>query len=261
MRDNPLRSKFEAYEPAIGAWLSAPCSLTAEVVGRIGFDYVCIDMQHGLMGYTDALTMLQGINLSRSTATVRVPWNEPGIIGRMLDAGAMAIIVPMVNTAAEAAQAMASGHYAPEGSRSSGPTRVMPLEGADYVDRANEQVSIIPMIETVEAVDNIDEILQTPGVEAIYVGPNDLAVSMGLGRDSADRAFLDVLDHIAAKCEEHGIVPGIHTSPSTVQDRIDRGYRMVTVNSDLTAMRVSLVEDLSLARGASVEDRAGGGGY
>jgi len=261
MRENPLRSKFEAHEPAIGAWLSTPSSISAEVVGRVGFDYVCIDMQHGLMGYTDALAMLQGINLGSSTATVRVPWNEPGIIGRMLDSGAMAIIVPMVNTAEECAAAMSYGLYAPEGSRSTGPTRVMPLEGSDYVDRANEQVAIIPMVETVEAVDNIDEILQTPGVEAIYVGPNDLAISMGLGRDSADQSFLDVLDHIAEKCEEHGVVPGIHAAPSTIQDRIARGYRMLTVNSDLTAMRTGLVDDLATGRGEAVEDRAGGGGY
>lgn len=261
MRENPLRSQFEAYEPAIGAWLSSPCSVTAEVVGRIGYDYVCIDMQHGLMGYSDAVTMLQALSLGGSTATVRVPWNEPGIIGRVLDSGAMAVIVPMVNTAEQAAAALSYGKYAPEGSRSSGPIRVAPLEGDDYVDKANESVAIILMIETVEAVDNIDAILQTPGVEAIYVGPNDLAVSMGLTRNSTEQSFLDVLDHIAEKCEEHGVVPGIHAAPHTIQDRISRGYRMLTVNSDLTAMRTGLVNDLAIGRGESVEDSGAGGGY
>ncbi|MGI9607644.1 MAG: aldolase/citrate lyase family protein, partial [Acidimicrobiales bacterium] len=159
------------------------------------------------------------------------------------------------------AQAMTSGRYAPVGSRSSGPTRAQPLEGSDYVDRANEECAIIPMVETVEAVDNIDGILGTPGVEAIYVGPNDLSVSMGYGRDCVEPEFHDVLDHIVEKCVEHGVVPGIHAAPHTVQDRIDRGYRMVTVQSDLTAMRAGLVDALGIARGGDVEDQGAGGGY
>ncbi len=261
MRPNPLRSQFEAHEPAIGCWLSSPSSVAAEVAARVGFDYVCIDMQHGLVDYATALPMLQAISLGETTATVRVPWNEPGIIGKVLDAGAMAVIVPMVNNAEEAAQAIARGRYAPLGTRSSGPTRVQPLEGPEYSEVANEQCAIIPMVETVEAVDNIDGILSTAGVEAIYVGPNDLSVSMGLGRDSADPDFLGVLDHIAEKCVEHGVVPGIHAAPHTILDRMERGFRMLTVQSELTAMRTNLVESLGLARGGSVEDRGGGGGY
>lgn len=261
MRPNPLRAHWESHDPAVGAWLSVPSSITAEVVASVGFDYVCIDMQHGLIGYGDAVSILQVLSLGSSTATVRVPWNEPGIIGRVLDAGAMAVIVPMVNTADEARLAVARGKYAPEGSRSSGPIRVAPLEGPDYVDRANESCAIIPMVETVEAVDNIDGILSTPGVEAIYVGPNDLAVSMGFGRDCTEPAFHDVLDHIVVKCDEYGVVPGIHAAPHIVRERIERGFRMVTVNSELTAMRTTLVDNLGVARGRDVADAGGGGGY
>lgn len=261
MRNNPLRNQFELGQPAIGGWLSFPNSFSAEIVGRVGFDYVCIDMQHGMIGYDSALGMLQAIGLSNTTATVRVPWNEPGIIGKVLDSGAMAVIVPMVNTGEEAASAVARGKYAPAGSRSSGPTRVAPFEGSDYVDRANEESLIIPMVETVEALENLDAILSTPGVDVIYVGPNDLAVSMGFGRDCAEPEFLAALDKISAACTKHGVVAGIHAAPSTVLDRIDRGYSMVTVQSELAAMRQGLLSALELARGHSVEDAGSGGGY
>ncbi len=261
MRPNPLRAKWEAHEPAVGAWLSVPSSITTEVVARLDFDYICVDMQHGLIGYSDLVPMLQAITLGTATPTVRVPWNEPGIIGKVLDAGAMAVIVPMVNDAEQAAAALASGKYAPEGSRSSGPIRVAPVEGAEYSDVANVHTAVIPMVETVEAVDNIDGILQTPGVETIYVGPNDLSVSMGLGRDCTDPAYHDVLDHIVAKCHEHGVVPGIHANPGNVRERIDRGFRMVTVNSELTALRTGLAGDLATARGAEVGQAGDGSGY
>ncbi len=117
------------------------------------------------------------------------------------------------------------------------------------------------MVETVEAVDNLDGILQTPGVETIYVGPNDLSVSMGLGRDCVDPTFHDVLDYIVATCVEHGVVPGIHANPANVRERIDRGFRMVTVNSELTAMRSELAGDLATARDTAVGDVGDGSGY
>lgn len=261
MRPNPLRDAFANSTPALGCWLSVPSSVTAEVAGNVGFDYACIDMQHGLIGYSDMVPMLQGLSMSNVTATVRVPWNEPGIIGKVLDAGAMAVIVPMVNTAEECEAAMQRGMYAPRGSRSSGPIRAQPLEGPEYAEVANDHVLIIPMIETVEAVENIDAILSTDGVQAIYVGPMDLGVSMGLGRGTTDPSFFDALDHIVERCNAHGVVPGIHANPETTLNRIERGYNMVTMHSDITAMRLTLVDTLSLGRGSSVDDAGAGGGY
>lgn len=254
MRPNPLRTQIASSEPALGCWLSAPSSVNAEFVASIGYDYVCVDMQHGLIGYADLVPMLQALSTTTTTATVRVPWNEPGVIGKVLDAGAMAVIVPMVNTVEEAEAAMRRGKYPPRGDRSSGPTRVMPLEGADYPEVANEHVLIIPMIETVQAVENIDGILSVEGVEAIYVGPMDLGVSMGLGRGTTDPAFFDAIDHIAHRCAEHRVVAGIHATPETTTDRVARGYGMVTVDTELLAMRRSLVQSLTSARGASAAE-------
>lgn len=254
-----MRERFAESTPALGCWLSVPSSVTSEFVGAIGFDYVCIDMQHGLMGYSDLVPMLQGLSLSNTTATVRVPWNEPGIIGKVLDAGAMAVIVPMVNTVEECEAAVRRGMYPPRGDRSSGPTRVMPLEGPEYADVANEHVSIIPMIETIEALENIDGILSVDGVDAIYVGPMDLGVSMGLGRGTTDPKFFEALDHIAERCAAHGVVAGIHATPETTTNRIERGYGMITVHTELLAMKKSLTESLEKCRTGDAGDGAEGG--
>lgn len=261
MRSNPLREAILHDDRAIGVWLSTPSSVAAEVVGRVGYDYACIDMQHGLIGYSDVVPMLQALTLGETTPTVRVPWNEPGIIGKVLDAGAMAVIVPMVNTAEQADQAVRRSMYHPRGDRSSGPIRVAPVEGPEYAEVANEHVQVIPMVETTEALDNIDDILSVDGVNAIYVGPMDLGVSMGLGRGTTDPSFHDALDLIVERCVAHGVVPGIHANPTTIGDRLARGFRMVTVQSDLTAMRLGLVEALAVGREESVEDSGAGGGY
>lgn len=256
-----MRECFSKSSPALGCWLSAPSSVTSEFVAAIGFDYVCIDMQHGLVGYSDLIPMLQGLSQSNTTATVRVPWNEPGIIGKVLDAGAMAVIVPMVNTVEEAELAVRRGMYPPRGDRSSGPTRVLPLEGPEYPEVANDHVLMIPMIETTQALENIDEILSVDGVDAIYVGPMDLGVSMGFGRGATDPAFFEALDHIAERCAAHGVVAGIHATPDTTTNRIERGYGMVTVHTELLAMRKSLTESLAKCRAGESSGAEGGALY
>lgn len=252
MRTNPLREAFQSREIAYGAWLTIPSSVSAETVAVAGFEYVCVDMQHGLIGYPDVVPMLQALTTGATTATVRVPQNQPGFIGKALDAGAMAVIVPMVNSVEECEAAVAAARYAPAGSRSYGPTRVSAVEGPDYFERANADVAVIPMIETVEAVDAIDRILAVPGVDAIYVGPADLSVSLGYDPASNEPEFLDTLDRIVDACESHGVVPGIHTTTATAPDRLERGFRMVTVTNDVIAMRTAVKADLALVKGGGV---------
>jgi 4-hydroxy-2-oxoheptanedioate aldolase len=253
MRPNPLRDKFATGEVILGGWLSLPSTASAEVMGGTGFDYVNVDMQHGLIDYSDVVPMLQAIAIGSSTPLVRVPWKEPGIIGKALDAGAMGVIVPMVNTAEECEAAQRAGRYAPAGARSVGPVRALVAQGAEYLDRANESVSIIPMIETVEAVANLDEILSVAGVEAIYVGPADLAVSLGLKPGSTDDRFHEALATIVSACERHGVVPGIHATADLLADRTERGFRMVTVCADFAALRRGIASDFATASDTAAE--------
>lgn len=232
----------------MGGWLSTPSSINAEAMAAVGFDYCCIDMQHGLIDFSDMVPMLQGITTGHTTPFVRVPQNLPGHIGKALDAGAMGVIVPMVNSVEECEAAIAAGRYAPTGSRSYGPARAAAVEGPDYWERANTDVAIVPMIETVEAIAALDDILSVDGVEAIYVGPADLSISMGFAPGSEQPEFLEALNTVVAACNRRGVVPGMHTTTALAQDRIERGFRMLTINSDLLAMRAQLKEDLETVR-------------
>jgi 4-hydroxy-2-oxoheptanedioate aldolase len=255
---NALKASWRTGGAAHGAWLSIPSAISAEVVARAGFDYVCIDLQHGLAGSESAVQMLQAINLGASAPVVRVPWNEPGIIGRMLDAGAMSIIVPMVNSPAEARAAVAACRYAPLGARSFGPVRAFMQEGARYYATANAEVACIPMIETVRALDDLDAILDVPGIDAVYVGPADLSITLGLppGNNDDRPEFVGALERIVAACDARGIVPGIHASAALAARRREQGFRMITVSADQLAMGDAMRAELRLAR----EGSGGAGG-
>lgn len=251
-----LRNVWADGGTALGLWLTSDSPAVAEAVGGLGFDYVNVDMQHGFAGETDLVAMLRaldgvGVRANEPTLTCRVPWNEPGVIGRALDAGAMGVIIPMVNTAEQAERAVAACRYAPEGSRSYGPVRAAVVHGPGYFETANDRVACIPMIETVEALGNLDAILEVPGIDAIYVGPADLSLTLGLPPqgDHDDEAFDDALATIIAGCERRGIVSGIHANPAIVGKRLDQGFRMITVTSDLQALQSGAVAALTTYRG------------
>ena len=250
MRPNPLRARWAAGEPAIGGWLSIPDQLIAEALALADLDYVCIDMQHGPIGFSDAVRMLPGLVLGGVTPIVRVPTNSTASISTALDAGAMGIIIPLVNTAGEAAAAAAACRFPPLGERSIGANRALLLHGSDYYEGADAEVACMPMIETLEAIDAIDDILSVPGVDAAYVGPSDLAISMGYRPGTTAAPYLAMLDRIVEACERHEVVPAIHCTPATVADRLARGFRMVTVVSDLPAFRAAVDLAIADARGA-----------
>jgi len=252
-----LRSRWALGDTTLGLWSSAPCSITAETLSRAGADYVCLDLQHGLIDYSASVSMIQAILLGGSIPIARVPWNEPGIIGKMLDAGAQGIIVPMVNTVAECEAAVHAARYPPEGGRSFGPSGAAQRVDGSYFDQAREQIAVIPMIETAEALGNLDAILAVPGVDAIYVGPADLSISLGLppGNNDGESAFDAALDRIVTACNNAGVVPGIHSSGSLTQRRLESGFRMITVSADLVALRLGIAAELATARG----ENSGGG--
>ncbi len=222
----------------LGAWASLPNALSAEILSRAGFDYVCLDMQHGFVEYADALAMLTAVDLGTATPVVRVPWNEQGIIGRVLDAGALGIIIPMVNSAEEAEAAVRACRYPPAGTRSFGPARAILRNEPGYFSGANEAVKCIPMVETVSALENLDAIVSTVGVDGVYVGPADLSVSLGLPPANNDGVaiFDDALAKIVAACQRHNVVPGIHSNPVLASTRLAQGFRLVTVTADNLAL-------------------------
>jgi 4-hydroxy-2-oxoheptanedioate aldolase len=248
-----LQARWRDGGTALGLWLSLRDPLIAEIGCTTGYDYVCIDMQHGMHDFTDAVAALQAMARGTATPLVRVPWNEQGIIGRVLDAGALGVIIPMVNTPEEAERAVASCRYAPTGARSIGPLRATVAYGADYVAGANDRVACIPMIETKEAIERIDDILAVPGIDAAYVGPADLSLSYGLtpGMDNPSEVFSSALDAVIAACGRHGVVPGIHSSAALADKRHAAGFRMITVGSDVGAMMAGVRRDIETARQAT----------
>jgi 4-hydroxy-2-oxoheptanedioate aldolase len=246
-----LRSHWNEGRHTLGVWLTIPSVVSAEAAARVGFDYVCLDNQHGVLDYQQSVAMAQAIVLGGGTPIARVPWNEPGIIGKMLDAGIEGVIVPMVNSAAEAQAVVRAGRYPPLGSRSFGPV-IAGMRRPDHFNWSTDGIAIIPMIETVEAVTHLDEILAVPGIDAVYVGPADLSVSLGLPPQANDdrSEFTEALLTIVAGCRNAGVVPGIHATAALIERRLEQGFRMITVTSDLLALRGSLAADLAVARGA-----------
>jgi 4-hydroxy-2-oxoheptanedioate aldolase len=179
LRENKLRTLWKNGGVAVNGWLGIPSSASAESMARCGWDSVVVDMQHGLVDYTDAVPMLQAISQTDATPMVRVPWNMPDIIMKSLDAGAYGVVCPMINTPAECEEFIQNCRYAPRGRRSFGPIRAVMYGGADYWKYANETILTIAMIETQQALDNLDAILKTDGLDSIYVGPSDLGLSLG----------------------------------------------------------------------------------
>jgi 4-hydroxy-2-oxoheptanedioate aldolase len=246
-----LREHWALGVTTIGSWLTMPSTVSAEVVGNAGFHYACIDIQHGAIDYQMAVAMTQAIVLGGGHPIARVPWNEPGIIGKVLDAGIEGVIVPMVNSEVEAAAVVRAARYVPHGARSYGPV-LAGIRRPNYFSWASAGIAVIPMIETVEALNNLDSILQVPGIDAVYVGPADLSVSLGLkpANNDGETLFDNALATIVSACTKHGIVPGIHTTAQFVAKRLEQGFRMVTVSNDMIALRTQLAAELAIAKGA-----------
>jgi 4-hydroxy-2-oxoheptanedioate aldolase len=234
-RANRVRELWQAGKPVINSWLGIPSSFSAEVMAHAGWDSLVVDMQHGMIDYQVMVTMLQGISTTETVPLVRVPWNDPAHIQKALDAGAYGIVCPMINNRAEAEKFVGSMRYAPLGYRSSGPIRASLYGGADYHAKANDIVVAFGMIETVEAMSNLDEILSTPGLDAVYVGPSDLSISMGYnpGGDKPDEWMMTALKKVVDACKRHKVQPGLHCgAPAYALKAIEMGFRFVTVGGD-----------------------------
>ncbi|WP_433871601.1 HpcH/HpaI aldolase family protein [Saccharopolyspora sp. CA-218241] len=251
-----LREVLTSGEPTIGGWCSLPSAFSAELMGRSGFDWVCVDTQHGLIGYDQLVPMLQALAATGTPALVRVPWNQPDHIMKALDAGAQGIIVPMVNDAEDARRAVRAAKYPPLGTRSWGPIRAA-LDVPDYSPaRGDERTVLAAMIETPDGVANRDAILATPGIDACYVGPSDLALGHGMTPtlDVVDGAHAELVGAILESCREHGVLPGIHCDGVEGARRWrEAGFRMTTLASDAALVRRTATEWVDRLRGGREE--------
>ena len=251
MRPNRLRQLWDDDKAAVNGWLAIPNSFSAEVMAHQGWDSLTIDLQHGVVDYAALVPMLQAISTTATVPVVRVPWLEPGILMKVLDAGAYGVICPMINTREEAQKLVHYTHYAPRGTRSFGPVRASLYGGPDYPEHANQTVVSFAMIETAQALDNLDSILSVEGLEAIYIGPSDLSLSLGCKPvfDELDPKAQQAIEYIVARAKAHGVVAGIHNGRADVaRARVDLGFRFVTLGSDARLLAAGSQELLGAMR-------------
>jgi 4-hydroxy-2-oxoheptanedioate aldolase len=259
---NHLKAVWADGQQAVGGWATLGSPFATEILSVAGFDYVCVDLQHGLAHQDSMAPMLIATARSGVTPLVRVPSNEVSAIGKALDVGAHGVIVPMVNSADEARAAVAACRYAPAGVRSFGPVRAGLVTGGMSLADVDAQVLCLPMIETAAALERVDEICAVPGVDGLYIGPSDLSVSVGLPpyTDPVAEELLTAIASIRAAAAAHGLPVGIHTtSGRQARAYLDAGLDMVTVSTDAAILRTAVSAELSAARGAG--DVASTGGY
>ena len=247
---NNLLKIWDENKPVVNAWLSIPNSFTAEAFGKMGWDAITIDMQHGQSDYSSSIPMLQALSSSSSTPMVRVPWSEPGIIMRMLDLGVLGIIAPMINTKSDCEKFVSYCYYPPIGQRSFGPMRAQLIHGSSYFENANKNILSFAMIETQQAVDNLDEILSVPNLTGVYIGPADMSSSYGMKPkfDVKEDPVFSNIKLIAKKANEYGKIAGIHNGTTQyAKEMINLGFKLVTISSDFRSMSAhaqSIIDDM-----------------
>ena len=248
--DNQLLKLWKENKPVINAWLSIPNSFIAEAFGKMGWDAITIDMQHGQNDYAISIPMLQSLASSNSTPMVRVPWSEPGIIMRMLDLGVLGIIAPMINSKEDCEKFVSYCYYPSIGQRSFGPMRAQLIHGSDYFENANKNILSFAMIETQQAVDNLDDILSVPNLTGVYIGPADMSSSYGMKPkfDVKEDPIYSNIKLIAKKANKYGKIAGIHNGTTQyAKEMIDLGFKLVTISSDFRSMSThaqSVIDDM-----------------
>lgn len=266
---NPVRRAWDEGRAATLGWCSIPSSISAEALALLGWDAVVIDLQHGMMDYSTTVGMLHAIEAVGGSGMVRVPWNDPGLIMKLLDAGSIGVICPMVGTREECERFVGACRYAPKGYRSFGPLRVSRYYRhlPEYLEHAEQQTIVFAMIETAEGMANIDSIAATPGLDGLYLGPSDLALSSGVGMPGLDREddfIQDAHRKLIAACRRHGLRAGLNAnSVDYARQMLDLGYDMICLQSDLGLLQLAgeaLLADMRNVAGAAGALRGGPGG-
>ncbi len=248
---NRIKQAWSSSRPAFGLWSAIPDAFGMEMAAGLDLDYVCVDQQHGLVDSASLVPMLRAIESAGAAPVVRVPQNEPWMLMRVLDGGALGVIVPMVNDAVGAARAVAACRYPPEGARSYGPIRASGVVGSRAPADLGKEVLCIVQIETREGLDNAEEIAATPGLDGVYIGPADLALSLGLDLDSAgeEREHVEAVERIREACRKNGIAVGVHgTSGESAKEYAAQGYSMVNVGVDYLLLTDAVRREVNAAR-------------
>jgi 4-hydroxy-2-oxoheptanedioate aldolase len=251
MRANRLRDVLTAGAPAVSGWVSVDSPYLAEVQSYCGYDAVTVDLQHGMFGIDRAVTLLQAVSAGPATPLARCPSHDPATIGKLLDAGAYGVICPGVDDAAQAAAFVRACRYPPAGARSFGPSRGLLYGGPDYLAHADETILTWAMVESAESLSNLEAILDTPGLDGVYVGPNDLAFSLGEppGRPEPPTQVAQALVRIATAANAAGRWAGVFCVDGSMARRmIDIGYHLVTPGNDVGILRAAVSERIDMAR-------------
>ena len=253
MRKNKLKQMFQEGKPIINGWLQIPSAFSAEVMAHQGWDSCTIDMQHGVIDYPNALGMLQSISTTDVTPLARVNWNEPGQIMKILDAGCYGIICPMVSNRKESENFVQACMYPPKGYRSFGPIRGLLYGGSDYAKHSDNEILKLAMIETKEALDKLEEILDTPNLDGIYIGPADLSLAIGeepgFDKPEDSKAFKEI-SRILDSAKKRNLLAGIHNGTVEYAEKmIKKGFNLVTIGSDSRYIASGAKSDLEKLKG------------
>jgi 4-hydroxy-2-oxoheptanedioate aldolase len=235
MRRNLVKEQWRRGEPSVGTWLALGNPLAAELLAHVGFDWLTVDMEHNAIDLADTQAIFQAVATTDCVPFARVPWNDPQIIKRVLDIGAYGVVVPSVMSRQEAEQAVGACRYPPQGYRGVGTLRGRLYGGPDYTERANEEIAVVAMIEHIQAVERAEEIISVPGVDAVFIGPNDLAASMGLplGLDNPHPEHRAAVARVLEAGKRLGVPVGIHCgSVDAVNERIGEGFLWLALSSD-----------------------------
>jgi 2-dehydro-3-deoxyglucarate aldolase len=249
---NLVKQKLKAGKPSVGTWVGMANPDIAEQLSGMGFDWLVFDVEHGVFGFPDVQKMMQGMSRSSDCMPmVRVPFNEPVYFKWAFDVGATGVVVPLVNTKEEAQMAIRAAKYPPMGIRGCGPRRASRYytEFEPYVKSANDETLVVVMIETQQAVDNVDEILSVEGVDATFVGPDDLSLNLGIFLQKQHPRFKAALEKVLEACKRHGVAPGMHCSQNNISDAIAQGFQFVALNDDDTFLQMGAQACLEKVRG------------
>ena len=248
IRTNPLTDKLRAGQAGIGCWLTLCSPVVAESMAQMGFDWLVMDAEHSPLGFETMVNCFRAIQLGGAVPMARVPWNDTIWIQRTLDAGALGIVVPMVNIRADAEHVVDNMRYATRGMRSYGSSRVAPYIDGDYRTWTEDNLAVIVMIETATAVENCEAIMSVDGVVGCYIGPSDLALSMGITFEECgpgtehEAAMMEVL----RACKATGTAAGKQcVSGAEVTQRIREGFQFLGLSSDADLLAQAAREELA----------------